>query len=94
MKYAKDGMVAVSVSVDELSEPDTKDKVLEFLTKVGATFTNVILDEPPEFWQKQLHFDIVPCVFVFNREGKWTQFKDEVNYEDIEKLVVELLKKK
>src|ERR1051326_7064737 len=38
-KSAKDGLVAVSVSLDDLSEVGGKDKVLKFLQKQQATMT-------------------------------------------------------
>src|SRR3954469_11639498 len=40
-QYAKDGLVAVSVSLDELSEEGAKDKVMKFLQKQQATMTNL-----------------------------------------------------
>jgi hypothetical protein len=91
-KYAQGGLVAVSVSVDPL-EDDAEKRVLKFLQSKGATFTNLLLDEPPEVWQEKLHIIAVPCIYVFNRQGKWTKFSDDINHEEIEKLVVELLKK-
>jgi thiol-disulfide isomerase/thioredoxin len=94
-KAAKDGMVAISVSLDDLSEDGAKDKVLKFLQKQQSTMTNVILDEKPEVWQKNLKIDGPPLVMVFNREGKLEQkFRDaDVDYAVIEKLVTDLLKK-
>ncbi len=94
-RYAKDGLVAVTVAVDEeAGSPEVQGAALKFLQKVNATFPNVLLDEKPEFWQEKLRFDAVPCVYVFDRQGKWRQYKDEPNYADIEKVVVELLQKK
>lgn len=90
-KYAKDGLVAVSVSVDPI-EPDLEKRLSKFLRDKQATFTNLLLDEPPEFWQEKLHTAAVPCLFVFDRNQKWTQYAEEINHEAIEKQVVELLK--
>ena len=94
-RHAKDGLVAVSVSLDDLSEDGAKDKVLQFLEKQKATFTNLILDEKPEFWQGKLKIDGPPLVMVFNREGILEQkFVDkDVDYAVIGKLVTELLRK-
>jgi thiol-disulfide isomerase/thioredoxin len=94
-KYAKDGLSAVSVSLDDLTEDGAKDKVLQFLDKQQATFTNLILDEKPELWQSKLKIDGPPLVMVFNRKGDLEQkFVDkDVDYAVIEKLVAELLKK-
>ncbi|HEX4590281.1 MAG TPA: TlpA disulfide reductase family protein [Gemmataceae bacterium] len=94
-QYAKDGLVAVSVSLDELSEDGAKDKVMKFLQKQQATMTNLILDEKPAVWQAKLKIDGPPLVMVFNRNGELEQkFVDkDVDYKVIEKLTAELLKK-
>jgi thiol-disulfide isomerase/thioredoxin len=93
--HVKAGLVAVSVSLDELSEEGAKEKVMKFLTRQQATMTNLILDEKPEVWQKKLQIDGPPLVMVFNRKGELEQkFHDnEVDYVVIGKLVAELLKK-
>jgi thiol-disulfide isomerase/thioredoxin len=93
-QYAKAGLVAVSVSLDDLGEDAAKDKVLKFLQKQQATLTNVILDEKPEVWQAKLKIDGPPLVMVFNRKGELEQkFVDkDVDYAAIGKLVAELLK--
>jgi thiol-disulfide isomerase/thioredoxin len=94
-KYAKDGLSAVSVSLDDLTEDGAKYKVIQFLDKQKAVFTNLILDEKPEMWQAKLKIDGPPLVMVFNRKGDLEQkFVDkDVDYAVIEKLVAELLKK-
>src|SRR5438105_4929805 len=94
-KYAGQGLVAISVHVDPPPDAEVKDEVLKFLRgQQAAALTNLILDEPTELWQDKLHTNFLPNVFVFSREGKWTQFKTEaVQYDAIEKLVVQLLKR-
>ena len=89
---AKDGLVAISVSLDEPGEKGVKEKVQSFLNKMKANFPNVILDESQEFWQNKFDFRGPPCVFVFNREGKWKQFKDFENYDAIKKYALSCLK--
>jgi hypothetical protein len=97
-KYAKEGLVAISVSLDPLQEdPKTKDNVLKFLRSQEAAFTNLLLDEPFEFWEKKLRFSFPPCYYVFSRQGRWTMFQpedDKFDQRDVEKLVVELLREK
>jgi len=92
-KFAKDGLVALSVQLDSLDEKDLKDRVAKILKSKNVTFPAYILDEEPEFWQGKLRFASYPAIFVFDREGKWTQFKDEFKYEDVDRLVESLLKK-
>ncbi len=109
-KYAKDGLVAISVSVDSLTDDDGKDvaaqvkaEVFKFLKKTDATLTNLLLDEPREFWQDRLRIVGVPTVFVFNRAGQWIQFKgddeslkkdEQGHYYEVDALVKKLLSQK
>jgi hypothetical protein len=93
-KYARDGFEAVSVSLDDPADKETMQKVARFLESKQATFTNVVLDEKPEVWQEKLQFDGPPCVFVFNREGKWTKFSPGFEYGDVEKLVAQYMARK
>lgn len=94
-KYAQDGFAAVSVALDDPAKKDVKEKVLRFLKEKNAAFTNLILDEKDEIWQKKLDIEGPPCVFVFDREGKIAKkFVNAGESEEVEKLVVELLKKK
>jgi len=86
--------VAISVSLDDPKESDTQKNVLKFLQSRKASFTNLILDESQEFWQKKFNMDGPPSVFVFNREGKWKQWVGGDPYPEVEKLVVEFLKQK
>lgn len=92
-KYAKDGLAAVSVSLDNPADKEAVQRVRAFLTRVKANFTNVILDEKEEVWQEKLKVAGPPVVWVFDRKGKWTRFESGT-YEDVEKLVVELLQEK
>lgn len=93
-QHASDGLVAISVSVDDLEEARTKDAVLKFLTKQKATFTNLILAEAPDDWQKKLDLGGPPAVFVYGRDGKLVKKFDEgVSYEEVKKIVLPLLKK-
>jgi thiol-disulfide isomerase/thioredoxin len=66
-KYAKDGFVAISVSIDQ---PEQTAAALKFLKKVKATFTNYRLDEEFAVWQEKWDISAVPAVFVFDRNGK------------------------
>jgi hypothetical protein len=94
-KYAKDGLIAMSVSVDA---PEQQGDALKFLQKQQATFANYWIDEKEEFWQGKLEISGPPAVFVFDRQGKRaakfdTNDPDKTyTYDDIEKLVQMLLK--
>jgi thiol-disulfide isomerase/thioredoxin len=96
-RYAGDGFVALPVAI--LLDEDTplkveQAKVLKFLQDKNATTTNLLLDEKVDVWQSRLRFDGVPALYVFNREGRWYQFNDPINYDEVDKLVAELVKAK
>lgn len=101
-KYAKDGLVSISVSLDKADRDETpaqmKGRVLKLLEKLGSTIPNVILAESDKLVADKLRIGPIPCVYVFNRQGKWTKFggdgKSVVNPPEVEKLVVELLQEK
>lgn len=94
-RYAGDGLVCMSVSVDPV---DRREAALEFLKAQRAAFPNFLLDEPGEVWQQRWHTESVPVVFVFDREGRRAaKFDDHdpnkpLNYADVEALVRELLR--
>jgi thiol-disulfide isomerase/thioredoxin len=93
-KYARDGFVAVSVSLDNPEDAGVRASVERFLTRQQAHFTNVILQARPEEWQKKLNIDGPPCVYVFDRDNRSVQKlvgDDQINYQRIEEEVVKLL---
>jgi thiol-disulfide isomerase/thioredoxin len=96
-KYAAQGLVAVSVALDDPNNKLPQDAALRFLKKQNATLTNVFLDEKEEVWKSRFGIDGPPCVFVFNREGKYKKFDaDHIQegYVNIEKQAVEFLQQK
>jgi thiol-disulfide isomerase/thioredoxin len=97
-RYAGDGFAVISVAIplDEDTPLEVeRGRVLKFLQeKNAAAATNLLLDEKADVWQARLRFDGVPAVYVFNREGKWYQFTDPINYDEVDKLVAELVKAK
>ena len=95
-KHAKDGLVVITVSLDEEPQkPEVQEKVRKLLeSKKAYSFINLILDEKLEFWQEKLKFDGPPSFYIFGRDGKLIkQFKDNFEFDEVEKLVDESLKK-
>src|SRR5688572_7493753 len=91
-KYGKDGLVCVSLSVDELSN---KDKALRFLKKQKATFPNYLLDEESTVWQE--HFDAAaqPVQVVYDRAGKLVHRVEgggEAVHKELEQVVIKALR--
>jgi thiol-disulfide isomerase/thioredoxin len=111
-KYGKDGFVFLPVSIDEINENFPADKVkakvlkdLEYLRTLRKELgvlkvpESLILEGWEPIVKDKLHFDgTIPCLFLFNRQGKWMKYgggRDaEVHVEEIEKQVVEFLKQK
>jgi hypothetical protein len=93
-RYAKDGLVCTSVSVDDVED---KDRVLTFLKSKKATFANYLLDEKAEVWQNEWEFTAPPAVLVYGRNGKLARKFDNddpnnpFDYADVEPLVQKLL---
>ncbi|MGE3806760.1 MAG: TlpA family protein disulfide reductase [Gemmataceae bacterium] len=94
-KFGKNGVTCMSVTIDEA---DQHEAALKFLEKVGARFPN-FRDEGAFAWLERWKIKGVPFVLVY-QDGKLVkQFdKDDPNnqykYEDVIKLVEELVKKK
>jgi len=94
-KYAGEGLVAISVALDDPTDDKAKARALKFLRDRGAAFANYLLDEKAETWQEKLKIDGPPLVVVFDRQGnKAKEYRDDVKYDEIEKLAAKLLKDK
>src|SRR5262245_33375398 len=95
-RYAKDGLVCMSVSVDEL---DRKGAALKFLREKKATFPNFLLDEAVAKWSERWSINGPPAVLVYDRQGNLARKFDnndpdkQFTYKDVEKLAKELLNK-
>jgi hypothetical protein len=94
-KYKKDDFAAFSCALDDPERKGIQEKLLKFLKEKKAAFPNFLLNETDEVWQDKLKILGPPAVFVFDREGKPAKkFTENFTYEDVEKLVAELIKKK
>lgn len=97
-KYKKDGLLAISVSLDDPADAEKRAKILKFLDKQKADqLTNVQIDDAWDFVAQKLGINAIPCVYVFNQDGriagKWSDQTMAVDYAEIEKTVAGLLKK-
>ena len=82
-------IACISVTVDN---PDDSAKALRFLKQQKAVFENYLLDEKAEVYQKEFGFAAVPCVLVYDRNGKLVKkFSDkEFTYKEVRKVVDEI----
>jgi hypothetical protein len=100
-KYAGKDFVAVSVNLDDPHNANAREKVLKFLEKQKATFTNVMLDAKPEVWQEKLKIDGPPCIYVFDRDNRFVkklpvlsdkpEDTEPAEYSIVEKVVAKLM---
>jgi hypothetical protein len=94
-ELAKDGLVCMSLSVDEA---DNADVALEFLKKMGATFPNYRLDDTEaakDKLNKTLPHAVPPIIHVFDRDGKKVKtWEGDDKDGEVDTFVKELLKKK
>jgi thiol-disulfide isomerase/thioredoxin len=93
--HAKEGVVCMSVSLDQVEQ---RDDALTFLQAKGATFPNFLIDEK-NTWQDQWNIKAIPMVLVFGRDGKLARKFDrddpdnQFTYPDVEKFVQGLIAK-
>jgi thiol-disulfide isomerase/thioredoxin len=96
-QHAKDGLVCMSLSVDD---QDDRQAALDFLKARQATFANYLINEPAQVWQNHFVLKGVPAVFIWDRTGKQVARFDgddpdnQFTYADVEKKVAELLRAK
>jgi len=95
-KYSGDGLVALSVNLDNPKDEKVRAKVDAFLQKNQAYFTNLIAEGDPDNWYERLKIGSIPAVFVFDRDNRRVKklAGEEVDYKLIEATVVQLLHKK
>lgn len=92
-RYANQGLVVLTVSLDESDDPEAESRIRQFLASQRADTENYWLQEKPEFWQAKLKIDGPPCVFLFDRRGRLVKkYHDHVDYEDVSRRVELLLK--
>lgn len=103
-KYARDGFEVVGVTLDDPRDKMAIEGAKRFLeTKLKPPFRNVNLDPKTSDWEKRLKTNGVPCIFVFNRDNHHVkrmpllddkgEEKEEVDYDVMEKVVDNLMKK-
>jgi thiol-disulfide isomerase/thioredoxin len=92
-KYAQKGLSVVSVSVDDVTDAETRERVKAFLQQQRSTCRNLLLAEKPEVWIAKLKMNSIPSMFLFDRQGqlinRWTG--NDIDLAGIEKRIVELL---
>lgn len=92
-KHQDKGLKVVTVNINVLMRPAEEyfEGSLKFLRSKNAVFHNLLLDEGEEIWAGKLRADF-PSVYVFDRQGRWTQFDDPVGKKkEIDQLVEKLL---
>lgn len=102
-KYAAQGLVCMSVSMDKLgaAEQYSKEKVLKFLQEKRAVFPNFILSQPDKEEEALVKLIgdcfLIPHLALFDRQGRrvWTSADGpELNDEQLDKKIEQLLAEK
>jgi thiol-disulfide isomerase/thioredoxin len=94
-KYAKDGVVCMSASLDKVKD---QGKALSFLKEKGASFPNFLM-ENAQSWGQKWNINSIPAVLVFGKDGQLIRKFDRddpsksFTYADVDKLIQELLRK-
>jgi thiol-disulfide isomerase/thioredoxin len=99
-KYGDKGMVAMSVSLDDIDKPKSVAAATKFLEEKKAVFTNLIMDERMDDAFEKLNIGAIPAVFVYTPDGKELKrfTLDDVDklftYEQVEAFVKDYLEDK
>ena len=102
-KYGKDGLVILTVTLDENTDEDTtpemrakwRKTVENYVARAKLPFCTYNLDFDPRKRPAPLAFsDGVPRVFVFNRDNQFVLRDQGPDEQEIEKAIVEAVKKK
>lgn len=93
-KHAKDGVVFISLTVDEKED---EAKALEFLKKNKATFQNFILedkDRNEKAGDARLYHSAPPIVHVYGRDGKKVkEYEGKKQAGELDQLLLDMIKK-
>ena len=82
-KYKAKGLVVISVNLNDANDEDERKETLKVLTKYKLDVINVVLDEPQEVWKEKLRVRLgPPCMYVFDRNGKWRMLYGETLLDD------------
>jgi thiol-disulfide isomerase/thioredoxin len=96
-QHAKDGLVCMSLSVDDQEDLPA---AFAFLKSRRASFANFLIEGPAHIWQNHFVLKGVPAVFVWDRAGNQAARFDgddpdnQFTYDQVEKKVALLLQAK
>jgi hypothetical protein len=102
-KYGKDGLVVLTVAVDENTSKETtpqkraawRKKVEEYVGRAKLPFPSYHLDFDPHKPPAALAFaDGIPRVFVFDRDNRFVLREQGPQKQEIEKAIAEAVRKK
>ena len=98
-KHARDGLVILSVTMDELEDEkeraDYRAKTNNYLGQRKLPFPTYDLDFDRKKPPATLTFSPgTPRVFVFNRDNQYVLKEQGPEYEELDKVVAEVMKKK
>ncbi len=72
-KYGKDGLVILTVTLDDPKDAKTRALSEGFLAKVKPPFRTLNLNATPEKLPPTLNFNGFPGAFVFNRQNQYVK---------------------
>ncbi|VTS01046.1 peroxiredoxin family protein [Tuwongella immobilis] len=93
-KYAAAGLQLMTLCLSDASDLATQQRVRGFLSQQRVPGMNILLDEPATACQTKLNVQSVPCLFLFDRDGRLLQkwCNDTVQYDQIEQRVIAALR--
>lgn len=92
-KFTGQGFAVVSVSVDDVTDADVRERVKAYLQEQRATCRNLLLAEKPEVWVPKLQMKSIPAMMLFDRDGRLINRWDgnDIDLSAVEKRITQLL---
>jgi len=93
-KLGKDGLVVLSVNVDDPNDKDAQKGARAFFKKQKASFPCLFFKSAKELEKTSKHYDVdsIPHVVIYDRQGKVAE--EDADVDELEEAVQKLLKKK
>jgi thiol-disulfide isomerase/thioredoxin len=97
-RYASQGLVVISLSLDDPSDGKAVAEAKKFLKAEKAVFTNFLMNEEQDAAFEKLNVNGIPAVFLYGPDGKEIRRftmddpNNQFTYDEVEKTVAALLK--
>ncbi|WP_020471663.1 TlpA family protein disulfide reductase [Zavarzinella formosa] len=91
-KYGKQGLLVITVSVDQAGDTEAMAGARQFLAQYRAETRNVHLKDPVALWASKWKTSSVPLMFLFDQQGRMIERYDgRVDFASMDRQIRDLL---